>query len=75
MEPAIHCGDRVLIVKGSYREGDIIAFYWAEAGGKVIHRIYKADDGVYRTFGDNNFFPDNIDITRQDIYGKMILKW
>ena len=77
MEPTIYEGDRVLIIKSNYIivEGDIIAFYWAEYGFNVIHRIYEIEGNIYRAWGDNNPEPDDVDIRKEDIIGKMILIW
>ncbi|MCX8196502.1 MAG: signal peptidase I [Acidilobaceae archaeon] len=61
MEPSLHSGDLVFIVRSdSIREGDIIVF--RSGGGYVIHRVIEVyeKDGMkcYITQGDNNPFPD-----------------
>jgi len=75
MEPTLHAGDNVLIGKGLYSEGDIIAVKWTEKRLKVIHRVYRVDGDYYYTWGDNNPTADSIAVTRQDIIGKLLYIW
>ncbi|MEN2999012.1 MAG: signal peptidase I [Acidilobaceae archaeon] len=61
MEPSLHSGDLVFIIKSDdVRRGDIIVFRSGE--GYVIHRVvdvYSLDGKkCYVTQGDNNSFPD-----------------
>ncbi|MCS7107485.1 MAG: signal peptidase I [Acidilobaceae archaeon] len=61
MEPSLHSGDLVFIIKSNdVRKGDIIVF--RSGGGYVIHRVIDVYslDGMkcYVTQGDNNPFPD-----------------
>ena len=73
MEPTIYEGDTVIVVKGLYKEGDIIAFYWDDL--KVIHRIKSIEDGGYIAQGDNNPMPDDLIITDCLIIGKMVVRF
>lgn len=81
MVPYFSKGDTVLIEKLNIKEqenlkvGDVLAFY----NGKIIivHRITEIkeinDKKIYITKGDNNPNVDNILITSDNIYGKVIL--
>jgi len=73
MEPTIYEGDTVIVVKGLYKEGDIIAFYWDDL--KVIHRIKSVEDDGYIAQGDNNEIPDDLLITDCLIIGKMVVRF
>jgi signal peptidase I len=75
MEPTLFEGDKVLIGRGLYTEGDIIAVRWAEKRMKVMHRLYRVDGNLYYTWGDNNPTADDIAVTRQDIIGKLLYIW
>jgi signal peptidase I len=75
MEPTLYDGDKVLIGKGLYTEGDIIAVRWAEKRLRVMHRLYRVDGNLYYTWGDNNPTADDIAVTRQDIIGKLLYVW
>ena len=78
MEPAIKTGS-VVIIKPSddYRIGDIITFGKAtRTQPPTTHRIYdmKVIEGnpIYLTKGDANNAPDNKDVLKRDIIGKVL---
>lgn len=72
MEPAIHPGDLIVIIKSNnFKEDDIITF--KNSNQVITHRIEEVIDDGFITKGDNNNFIDS-DIVREiDIIGKVIL--
>lgn len=79
MTPNINKGDAVIIHKinneSELKKGDIIAFKLKDK--TIVHRLVKKEkvEGVtyYRTKGDANNSIDNIDLTFENIRGKVIL--
>ncbi len=69
MEPTLAEGDLVVVRRGDYRVGDIVAF---ESGnGLVIHRIVGGSAKAgFRMQGDNKEAPDTWTPTPDDIVGK-----
>ena len=81
MEPTYHTGDLVVTLRlPSYHFGDIISFKVPDgqpgAGGRVIHRIFNADQvngqTVYTTKGDNNPSVDPWHPGNADVLGKAL---
>ena len=79
MSPNINKGDAVIIHKidkpSELKEGEIIAFKLKDK--TIIHRLVKieksSDVTYYRTKGDANNSNDNINLTFENIKGKVIL--
>jgi signal peptidase I len=80
MEPALHTGDVVFLLKrGDYGRGDVVAFRVPEgeagAGGIVIHRIVSGSANTdYLLKGDNRDGRDPWRPTRRDVIGGMALR-
>ena len=87
MEPVLYTGDLILIegvqdaadihvgTKDSEEPGDIIIFYVGKE--RIVHRAIEKTlngDGTYsfRTWGDNNGFPDRWEVKESDIIGRYI---
>ena len=79
MEPTIDIGDAVLAKKvnsiNSIKEGDVIVYKDDEQ--LIVHRINRIvkEDGVVtiKTKGDANNIEDEIDLSIEDIHGKVLL--
>lgn len=79
MTPTINKGDAVIVHKVSkpkdLKKGDIIAFRLKNK--TIIHRLVKIEktgsNTYYRTKGDSNNSIDNINLTFNDIRGKVVL--
>lgn len=79
MEPAIKTGSVVVVKSASeYRVGDIITFGpYSKTKTPTTHRIYEmkviGGEPVYITKGDANNAPDQRQITKREIIGKVML--
>lgn len=79
MEPSLHTGDLVLLLKrDGYRRGDVVAFRVPAgepgAGGIVIHRIVGGSEtSGYVTKGDNRHGADPWRPRRGDVMGSRAL--
>lgn len=79
MEPTIHTGSVVLVKPaGDYKIGEIITFGpYTKTKAPTTHRIYeiKVVEGnpVYITKGDANNAPDQREIQKKDVLGKVLL--
>ena len=79
MEPTIDIGDAVLSKKvhsiDEIKEGDVIVY--KDDGLLIVHRINRIveEDGetVIKTKGDANNVEDEIDLSIEDIHGKVLL--
>ena len=79
MEPSYLTGDLVVTVRqASYVVDDVVSYVVPEgqpgAGGRVIHRIVTAEDGVYTTLGDNNAEPDPWAFEAADVTGRALFR-
>lgn len=79
MEPAIHTGSVVVVGSASdYKIGDVITFSEAKREKtSITHRIVdikgsESEERSYLTKGDANKTPDQKDVRREDIQGKVI---
>lgn len=79
MLPAYRTGDLVIAVpRSAYGPGDVVVYTVPAgepgAGGRVIHRIVRAEpDGSFVTRGDNNGWDDSWRPTAGDILGSAAL--
>lgn len=74
MKPTLQPKDIVLIGKcQNFKEGDIIVFHRPVTGELIVHRIIEIENGLIRTKGDNNPFPDSYLIEPSAVIGKVIL--
>jgi len=81
MEPSIKTGSIVVINKASeYKEGDIVTYQVGNNLGLrnpsniITHRIFKIEDnGSIITKGDANDTPDSVNVTKNQIIGKVRL--
>lgn len=73
MEPTLEQGDLVVVRRGLYETGDIVAFQ--TGSGLVIHRIVdgSADDGFVMQ-GDNKTAPDSWSPVPSDIVGEYLTR-
>lgn len=72
MEPNIHVGDYLLVIKSKeYKEKDIVTF--KKDGYYITHRIIKINKETVITKGDANNVADE-EINKSDIVGKYIFK-
>ncbi len=74
MEPTLYAGDLVVLRKGTYEVGDVVAYEpFEDSGAQVIHRILEfKDDGAIILQGDNNDFIDPFEPTVEAVNGKMV---
>ena len=81
MEPAIMTGDFILVKTtedGDVNVGDIAVYRKADAYGhlshyRIIHRILAVtDDGNYVFKGDNNPYPDQIEVPPKQVEYKAV---
>lgn len=68
MEPFLFAGDRIRIVSGEYRPGDILVFPYKN-GELLVHRYVGVRGGRILCKGDNAFRLE--DIGAEDIIGKV----
>lgn len=74
MQNEFQIGDIIIIKEcEDYKVGDIIT-YNVNDDYLVTHRIIKREKNNFITKGDNNNTEDNIEITRENIEGKVIYK-
>ena len=79
MEPAIKTGSVVVVKSASdYKVGDVITFGpYSKTKAPTTHRIFdvKVENGqpVYITKGDANNAPDQRQVAKRDIIGKVLL--
>lgn len=79
MAPAIKMGSIVVIKPADdYKIGDVITFGpYSRTKAPTTHRIYEikveSDQPIYITKGDANEDPDQREITKKDVLGKVIL--
>jgi hypothetical protein len=59
MEPELHQGDLVFLVRGEYAPGDIVAYRSASMNSVVLHRIVRMEGDRYVMKGDNNDWLDS----------------
>lgn len=72
MEPQLATGS-LCFVNERDREakaGDIIAF--SKGSMKIVHRVLKAEHGVYTTKGDNNPHADRAPVSQKEVLGKVV---
>jgi signal peptidase I len=75
MVPTFYKGDMIIVYgEKDIKIGDVIVFDVPDKKYPIIHRIYKMNDGMITTKGDNNSGPDTWSLKKEDIYGKAILK-
>ena len=81
MHPEIKVGDAVLVNKVNkdeeIKKGDVVVY--EHDGLKIVHRITSKETNeegkiIYRTKGDANNGDDGLDITIEEISGKVIVK-
>jgi len=73
MEPAIHVGSVVVIKPvGEVKVGDVVTFeHPSEPQNLITHRVKSVEDDMIKTKGDANNTPDNWEIKKETIQGKM----
>ena len=72
MYPTIDIGDLLIVKKeDNYYIDDIITFK-SDENIITTHRIIDTDNNTYITKGDSNNFIDGYQVTKNDIYGKVI---
>jgi hypothetical protein len=55
--------------------GDVVAFQPSGGTKHVVHRvIHVGQDGI-RTLGDNNLYEDAVDLTPEDLTGRVVAAW
>jgi len=76
MVSTFYKGDMIL-VQGveEVSVGDIIVFSVPDRSYPIIHRVYEITPEGIKTKGDNNLYVDPWKISKEDIYGKAILKF
>lgn len=79
MHPEIKKETLVIVMKqGDYFEGEVVTYGLNNDEKFVTHRIVEIRDDLgeyyYITKGVNNSFEDNIDIRKENIIGRVILK-
>ncbi|NPV59472.1 MAG: signal peptidase I [Actinobacteria bacterium] len=76
MEPTIKTGSMVIVVRrGEYRQGDIIAFQDPMIGRNVHRIVGEASSGgvtYYTTKGDASMMPDRFPVPGDRIEGKVV---
>ena len=76
MSPAIEEGDFIITKKqNSYKENDIVTFLEEESNVYITHRIIFADGNTYATKGDANNTADGLNVTNDNIVGKVVFVW
>lgn len=78
MEPEIKTGSIVIVKPASeYKIGDVITFNESKGKAPITHRIYDIkivdSEPLYITKGDANDTPDQIEIKKKDIVGKVLI--
>ncbi len=78
MEPAIKTGSMVLVRPTDlYKSGDVITFGGGTSRIPTTHRIIdvsvKSGVEYYKTKGDANENVDNLEVSKNDVLGKVIL--
>lgn len=83
MEPNIHVQDAILIKRADeYQIGDVCTYLSKNPnyfGIMITHRIIGIDknangEKVYIFKGDNNYSADTLPVTKDQVYGKVIMK-
>ena len=83
MEPTIHVQDAIVIKReDEYKIGDICTYLSQNPsyfGIMITHRIIGMDinennEKVYIFKGDNNYSADTMNVTNDQIYGKVVMK-
>ena len=73
MEPVLHRGDLVFVIKPeNLQVGNIVIYQKENSQFTIIHRIIEKKEDGYITKGDNNPAPDAGTIRPQQISGKVI---
>lgn len=74
MEPTLHVGDVVVVVKtGKYIPGDI-ALYRSQQGTIIIHRVVgESLAGSYVMKGDANVYEDSYQPMPEEMIGKAVV--
>jgi signal peptidase I len=72
MEPGFHLGDLVIVRSArSYNIGDEVAYWDADLGRYVFHRIVGENLDRFILKGDNNAWTDSYQPTMDEIVGKV----
>ncbi|HVL32185.1 MAG TPA: signal peptidase I [Actinomycetota bacterium] len=74
MEPSLKSGDLVLVRRGEYRVGDVVAYRSASLKSIVLHRIIETHGNRFVFKGDNNDWLDSDRPTPSDLVGKRVLR-
>ncbi len=73
MEPVLHRGDLVFVIKPNDLEvGDIVIYQKQGSQFTIIHRIIEKKEDGYIIKGDNNPSPDAGIVKHQQINGKVL---
>lgn len=75
MVPVLSTSDLVLfqaVDTSQVKSGDIVLFTPPGAYYMVVHRVTSVADGYIRTKGDNNPYPDDWVLTKNDLNGKAV---
>lgn len=71
MQPLLHTGDSVILVKPDCINKDDIVFFIREDGDFVLHRVYKINnDGSYEIIGDHQVVIEH-NIKREQIFARV----
>ncbi len=78
MEPGIKTGSIVIVKPANeYKIGDVITFNESKGKAPITHRIYDIkivdSEPLYITKGDANDTPDQIEIKKKDVVGKVLI--
>ncbi len=75
MRPSLKTLDRLAVVPAAPKQitiGDILVFRCPGMAGNTVHRVIEAQNGWYRTQGDNNPKPDRNWIHLDQVVGKVV---
>lgn len=74
MQPSLNIGELIAVnEKEDYKVDDIVTFYEKDFGGYVTHRIIDINEkGMITTKGDFNNTIDKMQITKENIIGKVV---
>ena len=83
MEPTIHVQDAIVTKRmDDYKIGDVCTYISKNPryfGIMITHRIVGTDidvngEKVYKFKGDNNYSADDLEVSQNQIYGKVVMK-
>lgn len=74
MRPAIHDGDLLVLRRGGYTVGDVVAYESPSLGRIVLHRITGVEDGRFVMRGDANGYLDPDRPAPDEVIGRSVVR-